>query len=331
MPPVISNSWIGRRIVVRRVVGRGDDGRILFGDVVGDLLTVTASTARIETRSEVLDVDLSHVATAKVVEASAAEVLALEEICLRGWRPEESGEIGGWVLRANDGFTMRANTVLPLKPPGVPLDEAIAEAREWYAKRGLPLVFSIPTEARRLLDAHLQELGWEPSLDVHVMTARLDVLPVSDARFDIEVQLGSQASDEWCTLYKAGGMPPGGVALLNRHDRAIFAQVRLEGQLVAIGRGVVDGNWLGISAVEVAPSARRRGLATSVMSALSQWGRSNGATRSYLQVMSDNAPAVTLYRRLGYWVHHDYRYRTDPDSTPRQQGHLQPGPDDAGS
>ncbi|WP_157749722.1 GNAT family N-acetyltransferase [Jatrophihabitans sp. GAS493] len=314
---MISNSWIGRRIVVRRVVGRGDDGRILFGDVVGDLLTVTATTARIESRSGPVEVDLSHVATAKVVEASAAQVLALEEVCLRGWRPEEYAELGGWILRANDGFTMRANTVLPLKPPGIPVVEAISQAREWYAKRGLPLAFSVPTEARRLLDAELQELGWEPSLDVHVMTARLDVLPVADARFDIEVELGSRASAEWCTLYKAGGMPAGGVELLNRHDRAIFAQVRQEGQLVAIGRGVVDDGWLGIGAVEVAPSARRRGLATSVMSALSNWGRGNGATRSYLQVMSDNDPAVTLYRRLGYWVHHDYRYRSDPEPTIR--------------
>jgi GNAT superfamily N-acetyltransferase len=52
-----------------------------------------------------------------------------------------------------------------------------------------------------------------------------------------------------------------------------------------------------------------------VLQTLWAWGRDHGATRSYLQVGADNAAAVVLYDRLGYWVHHDYRYRTEPDPT----------------
>jgi predicted GNAT family acetyltransferase len=48
------------------------------------------------------------------------------------------------------------------------------------------------------------------------------------------------------------------------------------------------------------------------MQALWIWGTAAGAQRSYVQVSSDNAAAVALYERLGYWRHHDYRYRTDP-------------------
>ncbi len=62
-------------------------------------------------------------------------------------------------------------------------------------------------------------------------------------------------------------------------------------------------------AVEVDPGYRRQGLATAVTTAVWQWGAARGATRSYLQVSTDNTAALGLYERLGYWHHHDYHYR----------------------
>ena len=99
-----------------------------------------------------------------------------------------------------------------------------------------------------------------------------------------------------------------------RHDRAAFASVRDAGRVVAIARGTVDDGWLGITAVEVDPAVRRQGLAGTVTAALWKWGREQHAARTYLQVSSENVAAVALYDRLGYWVHHDYRYRLDPES-----------------
>jgi N-acetylglutamate synthase len=64
--------------------------------------------------------------------------------------------------------------------------------------------------------------------------------------------------------------------------------------------------------VEVDPAHRRRGLGAAVTAALSAWGRDQGATRSYLTVLAENAPALALYEKLGYWVHHDYVCRTEP-------------------
>jgi ribosomal protein S18 acetylase RimI-like enzyme len=46
------------------------------------------------------------------------------------------------------------------------------------------------------------------------------------------------------------------------------------------------------------------------MAALWRWGESLGAARTHLEVSSGNGSAVALYRDLGYWIHHDYRYRT---------------------
>jgi GNAT superfamily N-acetyltransferase len=312
LPVVFEPNWVGRRVTLRRVVGRSDDGRIRFGDVVGDLLHVGADLAVIDTRNGPVEVVLDTVAAAKLAPPSTADELALEAIAARGWRPAETARLGGWVLRANAGFTGRGNSVLPLRAPGRPLDEALPQAAAWYAERGLPLKFAVPTEARWLLDAELAERGWPASPDIHVMVARLDTVR-ADAAPGVAVELADRPDTAWLARYRDGaGTTPAAQALLTRHDTVAFAAVRDGGEALAIGRGVVDDGWLGVSAVEVDPAVRRRGLGTAVVAALEAWGRDRAATRGYLQVDSRNDPAVALYTRRGYWVHHDYRYRTAP-------------------
>lgn len=249
---------------------------------------------------------------------TAAE-LALEAVAANGWRPAETHWIGGWLLRADGGFTQRANSILPLRPPGMALNEAIEAARAWYVDRGLPLIFQVPTESRRLLDAELGERGWDFSPDVHVMTAPLGLDNAFGRTTGSAVTITAVPDEAWYARCRdGGGAAPEARALLNRHDRAGFASVRdAEGRVLAIGRGTIDehadgGLWLGIFAVEVDPAHRRLGLARTIMAALHRWGAAQGARQAYLQVESTNDGAVALYERLGYTVHHDYRYRRDP-------------------
>jgi ribosomal protein S18 acetylase RimI-like enzyme len=308
MPLVLERSWVGRRVSVRRAVPAARGERAAFSDVVGDLVALDAARAIVDTRTGPVEVALATVAAAKAAPPSTRDELGLEAVVAQGWRPAESGRLGGWLLRANGGFTGRANSVLPLAAPGVPLDTALEDVGQWYAERGLPARFQVPVEARRLLDAALGERGWAPSVDVHVMCARLDLLP---GEAPASVQVDVTPDDEWFARYRDGmGASADARALLLRHDRVGFAALREGGEVLAVGRGTVDDGWLGVTAVEVRPDTRRRGHARAVMAALWRWGERQGAVRTHLQVSTDNAPAVSLYRDLGYWVHHDYRYRT---------------------
>jgi GNAT superfamily N-acetyltransferase len=309
MPLVVEPAWLGRRIVIRHAVDRDESGRVRFSDTVGDLVLLTDETATVETRDGRRDVPTGQVAVAKVVEPAAAEILALERIAAQGWRPRETLENHGWLLRGDAGFTQRANSVLPQAQLSVPLDAALDEAREWYAERGLPLRIQLPLHARRLLDAELAERGWPATTDTYVHAARLDTLP---ARATPEIEIVEAPDDAWLALFRDGTAPAAARALLTRHDRVGFAQLRRDGATVAIGRGTVDEGWLGITAVEVAPTARRAGHATAIMQALHRWATERGAVRSYVQVLADNDAALSLYERLGYWPHHAYRYRTEP-------------------
>jgi N-acetylglutamate synthase len=314
MPDVLNPQWLGRRVSVRRVTGRRPDGRPTFRDVVGDLVRLDADVAVVETARGAVEVAPDTVAVARLAPPSTADELGLEAVAARGWRAAETAQFGGWLLRADGGFTGRANSVLPLRAPGVPIGEALATARGWYASRGLPLRVHVPTEARRLLDADLAERGWQAGCLVHVMTARLDAVAAVESAPDVEVAIVDRPDDAWLARFRDGAAPTERTrALLCRHERVGFATIRDGSRTVAIGRGCVDEAWLGISAVEVDPTLRRQGLARIVLQSLWRWGRDRGATRSYLQVGADNPGAVALYERVGYWVHHEYRYRTEPE------------------
>ncbi|MFF1796826.1 GNAT family N-acetyltransferase, partial [Kitasatospora sp. NPDC058263] len=69
----------------------------------------------------------------------------LQRIAARGWPAVEQEPLGGWTLRASAGFTRRANSVQTLGDPGLPLDEALATVRRWYAARGLPAWVEVST------------------------------------------------------------------------------------------------------------------------------------------------------------------------------------------
>lgn len=315
MPVVMERSWVGRRVSIRRVLERAPDGAARLGDVVGDLVALDARTAVVDSRNGLVEVAVPAITAARLTPVSTAQQLALEAVAARGLRPADVAEVGGWRLRADHGLTRRANSILPLEQLGRPLDDALAQAREWYAARALPLQLHVPVLARRLLDAELGERGWAAQDDTHVLVARLDQLPDRDDARPVEIH--EQPDDGWLTLYRGGaGHSEAGRALLARHDRVAFVTARLNGRVVAVGRGAVDDQWLGVMAVEVDPDHRRQGLATAVMSQLWRWGTAQGAIRSYLQVGVQNAAAVALYQRLGYWVHHDYRYRLDPETHP---------------
>jgi ribosomal protein S18 acetylase RimI-like enzyme len=67
---------------------------------------------------------------------------------------------------------------------------------------------------------------------------------------------------------------------------------------------------LHLGLVEVAPAARRQGLAARLTRTLAGWARENGAHTAMLQVEESNGPAIALYGALGFQTHHDYVTRT---------------------
>ena len=200
-----------------------------------------------------------------------------------------------------------------------PLDAVLSELAQWYRARGLAARIQVPLPARGLLDQDLQRRGWTFREDVAVLTTRLDLL-LGTARPDRPgLRIGSAPAPDsaWLGAYHYRGsdrLPSGAVELLARHDRVAFLSARHHpgGEVVAVARAVVDDEWLGVTAVDVAPRWRRRGVATALLVATARWAVGHGARRCYLQVSADNVAASALYTGLGFHQHHTYRYREAP-------------------
>jgi N-acetylglutamate synthase len=267
----------------------------------------------------------------------AISIRELEEAAAGGWRaPEESTmkaaligqgtwEVGGqgWLLRAAGGFTGRANSALATGDPGMPLAGAVTEVRRWYDARGLPAMISVPYPTgdpdASSLDRFLAGLGWtvRPGAAT-VMTAepRAVAGQTADAAAAVRVDLDAEPDGQWLALYRLRGqpLPPIARRLLLSAPWQRFASVREAGRTIAVGRVAVAADWAGITAVEVDPGHRRRGLGRAVTGALAAAAVRHGVAGLYLQVEDDNAAARALYRQAGFADHHGYHYRVAPDS-----------------
>jgi len=266
-----------------------------FTDVVGHVVEVDP-TVQVRTRhGEMVAVAPADVVVFRVVPEQpvrAGQIRNLEHAAALAWPGTEQHWHDGWFLRFGDGVTRRANSAVPLMFTSYAEITAVAD---WYAARGLPALISAPDRLFRI------PAGTPSEAENLVMTTEL--APGAP----VEVTVSPSPDDDWLALYERDVPAPVLTAVVD--GEVGFAE--LAG--AAVGRVALteapDGTrWAGVSAVHVVESARRQGLARRLCQSLLGWAADRGATRAYVQVVSDNDAARRLYEQLGFTVHHRSRY-----------------------
>jgi N-acetylglutamate synthase len=222
----------------------------------------------------------------------------LEAVAAVGWRAPEQGRLGD---------------------PGLPLTVAIDRVRDWYCERELPAMIAVPFPARRpdesALDGTLADAGWtlRPGAATVMTAIPGDVVSRAGAPPAV-VDIDAVPDEAWLARYHYRGqaLPPVALQLLTSAPWQAFGSVRYDGQTIAIGRVAVSGDWAGLTAIEVDPAYRRKGLGVAVTAALASAATAHGARHLYLQVEDDNVAARVLYQRIGFTDHHGYHYRMTP-------------------
>jgi ribosomal protein S18 acetylase RimI-like enzyme len=236
-------------------------------------------------------------------------MLPVEEIAARGWPAAEAHRRDGWLLRHTPSLTRRrSNSALPLADHP---DPALVE--DFYARRGArALVQVAPAEERTGLDAELARREWTREGPTDVLVA--DAAAVLAATAPDAVTLAARPDAGWIAAWAACEER----ADADEHARTVLARIEPPAAYaraaddLGVGLAVCERGWAGLFCVATAASARRRGIASHVVHALTTWAVEHGARRLYLQVESTNAAAHALYERAGFTRSHGYHYRAAP-------------------
>lgn len=236
------------------------------------------------------------------------EKFALERVALRAWPAADEQWLGQWLIRANGGYSKRANSTYVMGvEPGLDLDERFNAAAAFMRTRDLPLIVreSSLVSDLRIADG-LQQRGYSLIDETIVMGCSLPPLDAPEAeQTDV---------DTWLRLYlRFEGGTKGNQTLHRDILGRIAAPTRFgvrcdDGEPVAIGQAVAEDDWVGLFSIATDPARRRLGHGRALVEQLLSWGRKQGAKRSYLQVEARNAPALALYEKLGYAEVYRYWY-----------------------
>lgn len=253
----------------------------------------------------------------------------LERLSDRSMPGRERRRLGDWVLRAADGVTGRANSAWVTGSPGLEAASALDEVERWYRDRGhTPLlqVFDGPSAAGLEVELDRRRYRREPGADVLVRD--LDRWPapacgtgaVADT-FDMSAEPGTpDTSNTSCVSVSVtrdlAALVEGGNAAdrvaemgLTALDRRVVALRDRDGQVVATGLGLVDGEAFGIFAMSTRTRFRRLGFGVRVLDRLVGEAQDVGCRFAWLQVFPANAAAQALYAAAGFVRVHGYNYR----------------------
>ena len=219
----------------------------------------------------------------------------------------------GWIIRFAGGYTKRANSVNPLYSSSLNIDEKLGFCERLYRKKNLPVVFKLtPSVYPSDLDEKLEDNGYQKESPTSVQTVDVDVVNLQEPS---EAECQDELSNAWLENFcRMSAVPEAHrktlqIILLNIIPSHCFVSLKSNDRVVACGLGVVQSGYVGLFDIVTDKEFRNLGYGGQVVKKILAWGKQNKARTGYLQVMLDNAPARSLYAKLGFMEQYQYWYR----------------------
>lgn len=261
----------------------------------------------------------------------------IEEISLNAWPSHKIELYDGWLIRFSHNYTYRTNSVEQVGISSLPIEEKIAYCEKVYANFHTPTNFKINPLLDPSFDRLLAEKGYETVHATEVMTMPMERFRPYEPVYveyeyygrnsglpssvfypnDTVVQLRDRITDEWITsLFRLNGttnptlrrIVPSMFKAIPKET--IVAFIEIEGRVVASGLGILDRDHIGLYAIYVDASCRRKSFARAICSLILTEAEKKGAKRAYLQVVRGNLFAKRLYESLGFTDLYTYWFRT---------------------
>jgi len=232
--------------------------------------------------------------------ASSDDVRAIERLHVRAWPALETAVISGWLWRYSGGGSQRANSVSTVHFSGNDPAAALDEVEARYRARGVPIRIhtydlTAPDGLTGLLQARRYGEGETTATMVKRVSAReiptdVEIADAGDAAWR-DIYLGAVTANRRATNAKILDAVP--------QPCAWFSCGR-NGQTIATGLCVADGDLAVVECMATHPDARRQGGARAVLAAIEAWAARRGVRALALQAVAGNLPAIALYRGFGF-------------------------------
>ena len=242
----------------------------------------------------------------------------LQRRALAGWLADHEplGDVDVAVRQAASPAS--ANSCHAVGDPGMPMAEAAARIVEYAHHEQISPMAQVITGSAE--EAHFVDLGWtDTHVPVDVLATRLaDFL--ADRPTPPGVRVAEELEESWL---------PGLPAVLAGRGRSSILRMILDGNpprafgsvgsaaapMVAIARGHLSGDWLGMARCGPAPASAAAALAAAVMTALGHWGARQRRPVLLCPGGPGNQAAQAAYARLGFVRHHSYLYLAPPSAS----------------
>jgi GNAT superfamily N-acetyltransferase len=245
--------------------------------------------------------------------ADLAVVRRLEAAGFRAWPAASVEYDGAWAVRLTPGHTAkRLNSVNPLDPGDIrDIEGRIARIAKRFDTVGRPLTFRLSPLAGAWLCKHLDGAGWsrfdesmvmQLDLDRVDLGIAIDQIPLKDVRRFVTAALAVRSADRSARTGLAAVIasiePVAGLFVLESGERPVASLICVHHRELA-----------GLLEIATHADEQRHGHARRLVLSALKWARQRGARRAWLQVETDNAAALALYRSLGFAEVYRYHYR----------------------
>lgn len=297
----ISPSDVGRRVSVRYLTEEG------LSDVLGQLVSWSgdwpAGIIKIRKKDDSFqDVISGKIIAAKVVEPEIG-CLDLARDSESTWVPLETEKLGDWVLRFSGNDSARANSCRLDGRPENSIEESLVKIIDWYKTRKAAAIVQSPKPG-----AFDEALARNNFVEVaHALYMIANTVESDQPQVIIE----SELKPKWFDAVMAAETkaPRLSKELLVSGSFVRFASIVDDDyRIIATGRVSASEDLAMVTTVWVDENHRAKGLAKSIMLALSTEVFKIGHKIIALQVLKSNVAAIRLYESLGYEIHHDYAY-----------------------
>ena len=253
---------------------------------------------------------------------SLETIKAVEDLSLNAWPSHQMQLYDGWLLRFSYFYTHRTNCVEVIGPSELPLGEKVDYCESVYKKWGTPCIFKISPLTTHAMEVLLEERGY--TVEHRVDNMVLDLSSLGDlpaAECSLPPVVSDRVDDAWIDgLFALKGttdethrrIVPSMYAAIPKDEIAVKV-LDGEGRIAATGLGILDRGYVGIYAIHVREDLRRQGVAKAIVSTLLREGAARGATKAYLQVLSENEPARQLYESFGFRSEYACWFRVKAD------------------